>query len=401
MSWSKVQRCFGFYKQKMTNLSTRHGRITFAFARTARDKVRCPQCGSAEVQLYGQRVRRIRDVPSAGKPVYLHIPLNRIKCMRCGVHDEHLSFVDPYARHTRRLEKMIYLCCRMMTTQDVAEALGLSWDEVRTIDHKHLAQKYRKRPWKNLRKIGVDEVAIKKGHTYITIVMNLETGDILYAAPDRTQATLERFFRELGPGRCRRIQAVAMDMWQPYAAAVRHYLPRARIVFDKFHVLAQYGKTLDQIRNTEFKKAAEEDRAIIKGTKYLLLANQHKLNESQQQKLTALLTLNHNLNLAYILKEDLKHLWNAASRTEALAHLKQWVQKARESDIPHLKKFAKSLLRHAAGILNYVAYPLTTAAIEGTNNKIKVLKRKMYGARNIFYFMMKLLDLKCLSPGFL
>jgi len=289
----------------------------------------------------------------------------------------------------------------MMTTKDVAEALDLSWDEVQYIDHKYLARKHRNRPWKNLRKIGVDELAIKKGHRYLTIVVNLETGDVIYAAQNRTQASLERFFQQLGPGRCRKIKAVAMDMWNPYAAAVERYLPHARIVFDKFHVLSHYGKTLDGIRSAEFKKASEHDRKIIKGSKYLLLSNKHNLTDTQQHNLASLLILNQNLNLAYILKEDLQQLWKYSSAEEAQFHLKNWIRKALDSNIPKLKKFAKMLLRHSSGILNYLEYPITTAVVEGINNKIKVLKRKMYGARNIFYFILKIFDIHNLSPDFL
>tara|TARA_B100000315_G_scaffold182509_1_gene171394 strand:+ start:244 stop:1449 length:1206 start_codon:yes stop_codon:yes gene_type:complete len=401
MSPSKIQRCLGFYNHKIKDMRIENGAIIIEFHRTPKEKLRCSRCNGTEVRLYGKTDRVVRELSITHRVVFLHVPQNKIECPNCGVHAERMCFADRYARHTRRFERFVYCLCRMMTITDVAKALELSWDEVRHIDQKYLARKYRILPWKNVRMLGVDELAVARGHTYITVVVNLETGNVIYVGKNRTQATLERFFTQFGPVRCRRIKAIAMDMWKAYSAAVQAYLPKAKIVYDQFHLIAEYGKTLDAIRSTEYKNASEEDRQIIKGSRYLLLKTKDKLPDDQRLHLATILNINYNLNLAYILKDDFRQLWKCPNRKEARNHLNTWIKKARDSKIPKLIQFAKKLSRHTDGILNYFNVSITTALVEGINNKIKVLKRKMYGFRNIFYFALKIYDLHNLSPGFL
>jgi transposase len=288
-----------------------------------------------------------------------------------------------------------------MTIIDVSRALDLSWDEVRYIDQKYLFRKYMKPPWKKLRVIGVDEVALQKGHKYLTIVVNLKTGQIVYAGKDRTKETLITFFRGIGPTRCRRIKGIVMDMWSSYIAAATEYLPKAKLVFDRFHIISAYNKVLDIIRNYEYTNAQKEERGIIKGVRFLLLKNNEKLSENQKEKLDKLLEINKNLNLAYILKDDLSQLWDYNDKKEAEFHLDLWIHKAYNSAIPAIMSIAGTILKYKKGILNYFDMPITTGKVEGINNKIKVLKRKAYGFRNMEYFTLKLYDLHNLSAGFI
>jgi len=287
-----------------------------------------------------------------------------------------------------------------MTIVDVAQTLKLSWYEVKNIDKKYLTKKYRTPSWKNLRMIGVDEIALSKGHKYLTVVVNLQNGQVIYVGKDRKQISLERFFARLGPHRCRRIKAIALDLWRPYTAAVREFLPKTKIVYDKFHLLAEFSRIIDKIRRREFQLASQEDRTIIKGSKYLLFKHKDALSGQQKMHLAHLLAINRNLNMTYILKDDLYQLWNCADKISAEKHLNSWIQRAQKTMIPALKSFAKTLLRYHNGILNYFDIPLTTAKVEGINNKIKVLKRKAYGFRDLLYFELKIYDLHNLKAGF-
>jgi len=400
MSPNKIQRIFGFYKHKISNITFSSGTIIIEFHRTPKEKLNCPVCKRSNIHLYGKTMRIIRDLPISNRVVFLKIPQNKIYCSRCGIHSEKLSFVDRYARHTRRFEKFVYQLCHFITIADVSKILKLSWDEVKYIDRKYLYNKYRNRPYKKLRILGVDEIALAKGHKYLTIVVNLMNGQVIYVSKGRTQNSLENFFIRLGPHRCRRIKAIAMDIWKPYIAAVRTYLPNAKIVFDKFHILASLSRVIDKIRRKEYIKASQEERKVIKGSKYILLKHKQSLSHKQQIQLAKLLYLNYNLNITYILKDDLYQLWKCTDRKSAQELLNNWIKRAQTTSISALKSFAKTLLKNIYGILNYFDIPITTAKVEGINNKIKVLKRKAYGFRDIIYFVFKIYDLHNISFGF-
>ena len=400
MSPSKIQRLFGFYKHKIKDIIFESGSITIEFHRTAKEALRCPKCSNSDIRLYGKTLRTVRDLSVCNRIVFLKIHQNKIYCANCGVRSERISLLDHYARHTRRFEQFIHKMCHFMTINDVAHTFKLGWHKVKNIDKKYLAKKYLNPSWKNLRILGVDEIALSKGHKYLTIVVNLTNGQVIYVGKDRKKTSLESFFERLGPHRCRRIKAIAMDLWKPYTAAVLDFLPNAKIVYDKFHLLSELSRAIDKIRRSEYALASKDDRDVIKGSKYLLFKHKESLSDKQQAHLSRLLSLNFTLNTTYILKDDLYQLWNCPNEEAAEKHIQSWIQKAKTTAIKELISYAKMLSRHMQGILNYFDFPITTAKVEGINNKIKVLKRKAYGYRDILYFELKIYDLHNLASGY-
>jgi transposase len=393
MPLSKLLRMVGFY-QVYFLASFFELKKLFIELMTPRQYITCPQCGGTDFIFYGKKKRIFRDLSVINRQFYVVYHRQRINCCHCGVLSEHLPFADEYSHFTRRFEQYVFELCRMMTISDVAKHLQLCWDVVKEIDKKYLQKKYRHPNYKKLQLIAVDEIAIGHYHKYLTIVLNLETGQIVYVGEDRKQETLDVFFKKLGPTRCHRIKAIAMDCWDPYIASATQYLGYHKIVFDKFHLVRNYGKVIDSIRISEFNKADLDNQEIIKGTKYLLLANEKNLTkEKQQQKLKAVLALNANINLSYILKDELKLIWSYDDRNQMEQALNNWMAKAVASGLTPLTKFAKMLNRYQYGILTYCKYSISTASLEGTNNKIKVLKRKAYGFRDMDYFKLKLFDL--------
>ena len=393
MPISKILRIFGFYKVYLLASFLKPKQL-FIELKATPEHITCPKCGGTDFIFYGKKKRIFRDLSIGNRELYVIYHRQRIKCSCCGVLSEHLSFADDYSHYTKRFERYVFDLCRIMTVADVANHLQLSWDVVKEIDKKYLTKKYRKPNYKNVRFIAVDEISIGKHHNYLTIVLNLETGRIVYVGDDRKQATLDAFFLQLGKVRCRRIKAIAMDCWDPYIASATHYLGCHKIVFDKFHLVSNYGKVIDKIRISEFDKADLDDRNIIKGTKYLLLANEENLKkEHQRNKLKAVLELNENINLSYILKDELKLIWSYDDQQQMEQALNNWIEKAFASKLKPLIKFANMLHRYRYGILNYCQYPISTGKLEGTNNKIKVLKRKAYGFCDMDYFKLKLFDL--------
>lgn len=350
----------------------------------------CSSCGQRASFTYDSTMVRIRDLSIFEFKAYLVLDKYRVKCPNCGVKIEKLDFVDLYSRYTNRFEEYVARLCRITSVKQVADLLELDWKTVKNIDKKYLEKELAIPDYDELRILTVDEISSKKGHHYFTVVMNLEKTKVIWVGKERKKKTLDSFFKELGPDRCKEIQAVAIDMWDPYIASIKEYAPQAEIVFDKFHVINKYSHVIDRVRNAEYKKALEADKDIIKGTKYLLLKNPENLKIEEKEKLSRLLELNENINMTYILKDDLKRLWAYRDIEFAERFLNSWIERARESGIRALKDFTKTLENYRYGLLNHSKHPIDSAKLEGMNNKIKVIKRVAYGFHDDEYFILKI-----------
>lgn len=283
-----------------------------------------------------------------------------------------------------------------MTIIDISRLTKSSWGTIKDIDKTYLTKKYRHIDYKDLEYIAIDEFAIAKGHTYQTIVMNLGTGQILYSAEGKSSDSLTGFWDLLGPKRCRKIKAVGIDMSRAFTKAVRQNLPKADIVYDHFHIVKQLQDTLSTLRRKIFYSLeTTNDKKVIKGTRWLLLKKNENLNEKKDErvKLSEALKLNQPLFTAYYLKEEFRLLFHQKDRESGAKFFGQWIAKLMSSNISDLKRLAKIFINHRQGILNWFTHRITSAKIEGTNNKIKVMKRKGYGYRDISYFNLKLFDL--------
>jgi transposase len=290
------------------------------------------------------------------------------------------------------LSRFVYGLSRMMTLSDVAELTLLSWDTVKTIAKAQLQKDYGKPLLKGVRYLGIDEIHLGRKSRFYTIVIDLETGRILWAKPGRGQAALQGFWRRLRRAKAR-IKAVATDMSAAYWSAVREHLPNAALVFDKFHVIKLMNERLDDLRRQMVREAEGPLKLRIKGTRFLLLRNPENLQTDQIPKLDRALRLNEPLLLGWYLKEELRELWSQPSPASMKAFMNDWCQKAEQTAIGQLIKMAKTLRTHASGILAYATHPITSGKLEGINNKIKTLTKRSYGFHDETYFVLKLLAL--------
>jgi transposase len=355
---------------------------------------RCAHCCSLGVIQKGVKVRVIRTVPIGRKAVFLVIRMRRFWCEECGrTRYERLRIADSKRHYTHVLETYVMDLCMRMTVRDVSQHTGLHWATVKAIDRKRLRRNLpRDKDLRELRYLGIDEVSVRRGHRYLTTVVDLEQGRVVYVGEGRRTDSLEPFIRRLKRLRIE-LRAVALDMWKPYARAIRRQYRHLPLVYDVFHILADYSRTLNEIRVDEYTKLKGTLSQVIKGARYLLLRGQEKLSLPAQQKLRQLLQLNQPLSIAYVLKEDLRRLWTLPSLEEALTFLGDWIRKALSSGVSLLRRFAKKLWRHAQGILNYFLFPISTAKVEGINNQIKVIKRRAFGYRDLNYFKLKIYNL--------
>jgi len=352
----------------------------------------CSKCKERIKEIPSYNTRTIRDLNIFDAKTFFEITYRTLKCPKCGNVVEELPLMAPYKRVSQRLATYVLELCKYMTIKEVAEHLELDWKTVKEIHKHHLREKFSHEEKVNPKVLVIDEISIRKGHTYLTLVAIWDSGRVLWVGKGRSYEALKQFFDSLSDTQRASIMAVAMDMWDPYIKAVRESCPGAKIVFDLFHVVAAFNRVIDKVRNIEYRKAHEAGREVIKGSKYLLLKNKEHLSEEEKPRLKELLTLNETLTTTYILKDYLKKLWTYRFPKCAVKAITSWFCIAYKSKIKPLIAFAKTLIRYAFGIINHCWFPIHTGRMEGINNKIKVIKRKAYGFHDMEYFSLIIKD---------
>jgi transposase len=330
------------------------------------------------------------------KRVFVELPVPRVECRDCGVvRQVAVDFAEPRVTYTKSFERYVLGLSHSMTIKDAAAHLGVSWDVVKDIQKRDLKRRFSRPRLKDLRRIAIDEISIGKGHRYLTIVLDLESGAVVHVGHGKGGDALGEFWKALRRSRAR-IAAVATDMSPAYIDAVRMHLPEAKLVFDRFHVMKLFNEKLSELRREAYRVTKDTlQKDVLKGTRWLLLKRPENLDESrnERKRLEEALRLNQPLATAYYLKEELAEFWEQEDGDEAEAFLLDWIRRAESSGIQMLHQFAKTLRFHALGLLAYYDYPLSTGPLEGTNNKIKTMKRQAYGFRDHEFFILKILAL--------
>jgi len=371
------------------------GEVVFTIEQS-RESYRCPACGSADVIGRGQNCRRFRTVSIGGKPVYLLLAVPRVECHGCGVvRQVKIAFADPRVTYTQAFQRYALELSRYMTIKDVANHLGISWDVIKEIQKADLKRRFDRPKLKHLRQIAIDEISTAKGHVYLTIVLDLASGAVVHVGRGKGGDALKEFWTRLRRSGAK-IEAVATDMSPAYIDAVTTHLSGARLVFDRFHVIKLYNDKLSELRRAlhhQFKDTMHKD--VLKGVRWLLLKRPEHLDPTRNEpsRLQEALRLNEPLATAYYLKEELNEVWEQDDEEAAQALLMDWILYAESTGIRMLQNFAKTLRAHAWGILAHYDYPISTGPLEGTNNKIKTMKRQAYGFRDQEFFRLKILGL--------
>ena len=342
-----------------------------------------------------RRLRReVQDLPIWGRSVTLSIAYCQLKIGATDRRMERLSFVEPGHGFTRRYARFVSQLARHISIAAVAAYTGLAWRTVKAMDERALTRDLPALDpgaLTGLRHLGVDEVARAKGHDYLTIVYDLESGELVWVTEGRRKAGLTAFFDQLDEPVAQGIEAVAVDMWKPFEQAVTEALPNAAIVFDRFHVMQQYSKVIDTVRRTEFKRATHADKQVLVGSRYLLLKNAEHLSDSQAARLDQLLAVNGPLNAVYALKEQLQQLWHTPANITVMGQrLDQWCELANATGLAPMKRFVAMLQRHRTGICNYAAHPITTARLEGGHVAIGLIRKRARGLLDTEYFKLKI-----------
>jgi transposase len=393
MSTSLLYHAFGIRGYDYVNTRYEEGRVVFTI-RQRRHTYRCSLCGTRDVFPHGHQERQFKAVPIGGKPVAIVLPIPRVECPRCGVRRQvPLNFADPRRSYTRTFERYALELSRHMTIQDVAEHLQVSWDTIKDIQKRYLWKRFRKPRLGKLKQVAIDEVAIGKGHRYLTVVLNLENGAVVFVGDGKGADALEPFWKRLKAARAQ-VDAVATDMSAAYIQAVREHLGDAVHVFDHFHVIKLFNEKLSDFRRELYHEATDRmHKEVLKGTRWLLLKNPENLDprRGERERLEEALRMNQPLATVYSLKEDLRQIWEQSDKETAARVLDDWIRRAEASCIKVLQKFAGTLAMYRTGILAYYDYRISTGPLEGTNNKIQTMKRQAYGFRDQEFFKLKIL----------
>jgi len=342
----------------------------------------------------------VRDLSCGALHIYLELEVRRVDCESCGkVKRERLTWLADNPFYTKRFAFFVGRRCRASTIKDVAKEVHLNWDSVKELEKQYMREQLRRVGPPGPKVIGIDEISIRKGHTYRMVVSDLlRRRPIWFGGMDRSEASLALFFHELGTKKCRGIYLAVMDMWKAFRNATIQHVPQASILFDKFHVVAHLGEALDKVRKSEYARLTGKDRQFIKGQKYTLLSNHAHLTLDGRRSLAKLLQANKRLNVAYLLKESFGQLWNYQSEAWARRFFENWRQALKWQRLKPYEKFARMIDRHWDGIAAYCQpqNKVPLGFVEGLNNKIRVLQRRAYGLRDEDYLRLKVLT--CMLP---
>jgi len=349
----------------------------------------CPHCRIVSDDIHQYESRRVRDMMCFGRVVYLVFDIRRFRCPKCHkVFTESLSSIAFNQRHTRRFEEMVYQECLGQTFQDVAKKLGMNWHTIERIFYQKAHEQFQATSKQFPQILGVDEISNKKGHKeYLLVISDLQRNCVIEVLPNRLKETLIDWFYKLTVWERGNIKVVSMDLWMPYRQAVAEALPQAEIVADRYHVTKNLNEVLDKARRALQNYLPKEVASKLKGLRWVLLKAQEDLSDSEKEKLQAVYELSPMLRVLHQLKERFRSIFeHITDREQAERFLEAWICEVKQFGCDKLLDFVKTLEHWWKPILNYFNRRVTNGAVEGLNNRVKLIKRRAYGYRNVNNF---------------
>jgi transposase len=348
----------------------------------------CPQC-ARELPLYDHAEERTwRHLDSCQYQTHLHARIPRVECGEHGVVQVKVSWAEVRSRFTLLFERLAIDVLGQCDVTGATKILRISWDEAWGIMERAVKRGRSRKEPKVVRRIGVDEKAAAKGHRYLTLVCDLEQGTVEHIAEERKQESLEGYYQGLSEEQLAGIEAVAMDMWEPYIQATRQRVPEAagKIVFDRFHVMGYLGKAVDTVRKQEHRALMAAGDETLKGSKYLWLYSRENVPQQRRDEFDILRRKELKVARAWAIKESLRRLWHYVYPASGWKFWKRWYFWATHSRLEPIRKAAETVRRHINNILTYYQHPVTNAMSEGLNSKIQKIKSMACGFRNIENF---------------
>lgn len=346
----------------------------------------CPECGELLPGFDHAEARIWRHLDTCQFQTHVHAEIPRVECPTHGVKQVRVPWAEPRSRFTLLMERLVIdLIQQCSTVTGACRIARISWDEAWGVMARAVARGRSRKVAQPIPYIGVDEKAFRKGHRYHTIVCDLKRSTVEFVAEDRETKSLAAYYESLTDDQRTALQAVAMDMWEPYIGATRDGLPdgEAKIVFDRFHIMREMTKAVDTVRKHEHREfLGDGDDSPLTGTKYLWLFSDERRPERHAEAFATLQALNLKVGRAWAIKEALRTLWTYRQRAAVNRFFSRWYAWAVRSRLKPVKKVAATLKRHLDGVLRFVKHPITNGVAEGLNSKIMSIKRKAGGFRN-------------------
>ena len=358
----------------------------------------CPDCDYISSTLHENIQKCIRDVPLLGKRCFIQFTHRRFFCEKCrDTFMERLSFLELNGIYTNRYEQYVYHLCRENTITFVSQFEHLGYDATEGIYYRQVNKKVVIQ--KDIEILGIDEISMKKGHKdFVLVISDIGNKRVIEVLSDRLKESLDKYFDQMPQEMKSKIKQVSMDMWSPYYDSVAEKLPHAEIVIDRFHVMKSLNDCLTTSRREICRLASQEDKAKLKGCRWILVKNIEDLTFEEQEKLKVLYETSPELKQVHVLKEDFRRIFeDEDNRDSASKALEDWINRVVESGLKGLEKFLVTLNNWKASILNYFKGKVTNGFVEGMNNKIKLIKRKGFGFTNHKHFRYRVLDVCGLS----
>jgi transposase len=350
----------------------------------------CPECAQLLPCWDHAEGRTWRHLDTCQFQTHLHARIPRVQCPTHGVKQVRVPWAEPRARFTMLMERLVIDVLQQCSTLSGAcRLLRITWDEAWGVMARAVARGQARKTARRIRYLGVDEKAFRKGHSYHTVMCDLERSTVEYVGVGRSVESVAPFFSGLTDAQREAVEAVAMDMWDPYIRATREGLPQGadRIVFDRFHVMRDISTAVDLVRKREHRALLRDAGvSVLTGTKYLWLYAAEHVPAHRRGDFAELQRLNLKVGRAWAIKEALRTLWTYREPAAAERFFRRWFGWARRSQLEPIKRVAATLQRHVAGLLRYCRHRITNGVAEGLNSKIMTIKRKACGFRNAKHF---------------
>jgi len=372
------------WQVERVELQLQKGEVHVYLAHQNNPEWACAECGALGPLYDHQPEREWRHLDTCQYRTILHVTPPRSQCPKHGVRVVKLPWAEPGSRFTELFEALAIAWLKHASQKAVAEQLQLSWDEVHGIMERAVKRGLARRQAEEIPQLGVDEKAFRKGHKYLTLVNDLKRNRVLYVAEDREQSSLDGFWSTITAEQRASIEAVALDMWDPYLASLRDHLPEAekKIVFDKFHIAKHLGDAVDRVRRREHKVLKAEGDERLTGTKYDWLRNPASMDQKQRREFAELRRGELKTARAWALRETAMSLYDYVYEKPARKHFQWWYSWAVRSRLQPIKEVASMLKRRFENIITYLRHRITNAASESLNAKIQWVKYTARGFRN-------------------
>jgi transposase len=352
-------------------------KIEVSLQHTAGVSFPCPECGVRLPVRDHVPERTWRHLDQGGVVTWLRARIPRVACLFHGIRQVRVPWALPLSRYSLAFESWAIDVLRETDVLGATRLLRISWDEAWHLMERAVARGQGRKQRTVVARLGVDEKAVAKGHRYVTLVCDLEGGTVEYVADDRKKESLDSYYQSLSEAQLQGIEAIAMDMWEPFILSTHQYVPEAasKIVFDRYHIMDHMGKAVDGVRKHEHRQLRATGDETLKGTKYLWLYAEENVPEHYQERFAELKRLHLKTARTWALKESLRDLWHYQRRAWAERHWRRWYFWATHSRLPAVIKVARMLKSHLPNVLTYFAHRITNATSEGLNSKIQTIKK--------------------------